>query len=263
MAIDELARKMDGFGVSPDPETLRYLEAAINELRELSAGVASAEGVASIAGDVQALGARIDHLALVSGASGLDSLAQRVNDLTQALDSRVEQMGPLPNNIEALIASINDKLDRSDSAPHDQAAFAQIERRIFLLLAVVYPDADMELIHAGMQDSQGADGARRRANAVELLDNLLERGLKKRFLPLLEELPRAERLRAVAEVYPQTEKTARNVLAELVKDETAWVRACATWTLSQTPGDGVSPAVTLSSLAATRRHVNLFSLKII
>ena len=48
---------------SPDPETLRYLEAAINELRELSAGVASAEGVASIAGDVQALGARIDHLA--------------------------------------------------------------------------------------------------------------------------------------------------------------------------------------------------------
>ena len=69
--IDELSRKMDGFGGnSPDPETLRYLEAAINELRELSAGVASAEGVASIAGDVQALGARIDHLAVVSGASG-------------------------------------------------------------------------------------------------------------------------------------------------------------------------------------------------
>jgi hypothetical protein len=86
--IDELARKMDGFGgSSPDPEMLRYLEAAINELRELSAGVASAEGVASIAGDVQALGARIDHLALVSGAGGLDSLAQRVNDLTHALDT--------------------------------------------------------------------------------------------------------------------------------------------------------------------------------
>jgi len=40
----------------PDPETLRYLEAAINELRELSAGVASAEGVAAIAGDVAGAG---------------------------------------------------------------------------------------------------------------------------------------------------------------------------------------------------------------
>ena len=63
--VAELSYKMDSLagGASPDPETLRYLEAAINELRELSAGVASAEGVASIAGDVQALGARIDHLA--------------------------------------------------------------------------------------------------------------------------------------------------------------------------------------------------------
>ena len=129
--IDELSRKMDGFGgSSPDPEMLRYLEAAINELRELSAGVASAEGVASIAGDVQALGARIDHLAVVSGASGLDSLAQRVNELTHALDTRVEQIGPLPSNIETLIKSLNDKLDGSDSGPQDQTAFAQIERRI-------------------------------------------------------------------------------------------------------------------------------------
>ena len=88
---------------SPDPETLRYLEAAINELRELSAGVASAEGVASLAGDVQALSARIDHIAETTGATGLDLLAHRVNELTQALDTRVEQIGPLPQNLEALV----------------------------------------------------------------------------------------------------------------------------------------------------------------
>jgi hypothetical protein len=108
------------------------------------------------------------------------------------------------------------------------------------LLAVIYPDADMELIHAGMQDTVGAEGVRRRANAVELLDNLLERGLKKRFLPLLEEQPRPERLRAVAEVYPQQTKSSRDVLAELVRDETAWVRACATWALAQAPVDGAA-----------------------
>jgi hypothetical protein len=48
--VSELSHKMDSLTVgSPDPETLRYLEAAINELRELSEGVASAEGVASLA----------------------------------------------------------------------------------------------------------------------------------------------------------------------------------------------------------------------
>ena len=129
--VAELSHKMDSFGgSSPDPETLRYLEAAINELRELSAGVASAEGVASIAGDVQALGARIDHIATVTGASGLDSLAHRVHELTHALDTRVEQIGPLPSNIEALVTTLSDKLNGADSFARDQAAFAQLEQRI-------------------------------------------------------------------------------------------------------------------------------------
>jgi localization factor PodJL len=130
--VAELSYKMDSFAgsSSPDPETLRYLEAAINELRELSAGVASAEGVASIAGDVQALGARIDHLATMTGATGIDSLADRVNQLTNALDTRVEQMGPLPSNIESLVKSLTDKLNGADSFARDQAAFEQLETRI-------------------------------------------------------------------------------------------------------------------------------------
>ncbi|TMJ03460.1 MAG: hypothetical protein E6G97_10025 [Alphaproteobacteria bacterium] len=129
--VVELSRKMDGLAVgSPDPETLRYLEAAINELRELSAGVASAEGVASLAGDVQALSARIDHIAERTGATGLDSLAQRVNELTQALDTRVEQIGPLPSNLESLVRTLTDKLNHSDTFARDQAAFEHLERQI-------------------------------------------------------------------------------------------------------------------------------------
>jgi localization factor PodJL len=134
--IAELSHKMDGFSggaSSPNPETLRYLEAAINELRELSAGVASAEGVASIAGDVQALAARIDHLATISGASGLDSLSHRVNELTQALDTRVDQMGPMPQHLEGLVNALTDKLNKSDTRGHEQAAFDQLESRIMSL----------------------------------------------------------------------------------------------------------------------------------
>ena len=129
--VSELAHKIDGMahGAS-DPEMLRYLEAAINELRELSHGVASAEGVAALAGDVQALGARIDHVAATTGANGLDSLAQRVHDLTQALDTRVENVGPMPQNLAALVSSLTEKLNGAGSTSRDQAAFEQLERRI-------------------------------------------------------------------------------------------------------------------------------------
>ncbi|MCA2982104.1 MAG: HEAT repeat domain-containing protein, partial [Myxococcaceae bacterium] len=106
---------------------------------------------------------------------------------------------------------------------------AQIEARLFLLLAVLYPDADMEQIAAGLRDALAADAARRRGNAVELLDNLLDRDLKARFLPLLEELPRAEKLKQVAEHYPPPGLDAKGALLSLAHDETAWVRACAIW----------------------------------
>ena len=154
--ISELAHKMDSLSAgSPDPETLRYLEAAITELRELSAGVASAEGVASLAGDVQALSARIDHIAERTGANGLDSLAHRVNELTQALDTRVEQIGPLPQNIEALVQALSDKLNHSDSATHDQAAFEHLERQILhigeKLDAAEHKTGDLRAIERGIQ----------------------------------------------------------------------------------------------------------------
>ena len=110
---------------------------------------------------------------------------------------------------------------------------AQAERRIFLLLAVLYPDADMEQIYAGIHDAAGADAARRRGNAVELLDNLLDRNIKRRFLPLLEELPRGKRLELVEDMYPPRSREARAVLVELCRDETAWVRGCAIWCLAQ------------------------------
>ena len=136
--ISELAHKMDAIGQSAgaDPELVRYLEAAIHELRDLSQGVASAEGVAALAGDVQALGARIDHIAATTGAAGIDSLAQRVNELTHALDTRLEEVGPLPTNLQSLVQSLSDKLNHTDSsAARDQAALAQLEQRIMGLAA--------------------------------------------------------------------------------------------------------------------------------
>lgn len=104
---------------------------------------------------------------------------------------------------------------------------ARAERRMFLLLAVLHPEAGMEHIHAGLGDIGDAQAARRRANAVELLDNLLERRLKRRLLPLVEDTGRAEKLHAAAEALELPTPTPAAALEELTRDENAWVRACA------------------------------------
>ena len=154
--VSDLARKVDSVATgSSDPEMLRYLEAAINELRELSHGVASAEGVAALAGDVQALGARIDHIAATTGATGLNSLAQRVNELTHALDTRVETIGPMPQNLAALVTSLTEKLNGADGASRDQAAFEQLERRIMSIADRIETadqrSGDLSAIERGIQ----------------------------------------------------------------------------------------------------------------
>lgn len=104
---------------------------------------------------------------------------------------------------------------------------SQTENRLFLLLAVLYPDAGMEAIYAGIRDATAEDAARRRANAVELLDNLLSRDLKKKILPLLDEMPRQLKLRAVSEFVKLPALGREETLTALCRDDSAWVRACA------------------------------------
>lgn len=110
------------------------------------------------------------------------------------------------------------------------------EERIFLLLAVLYPDADMERIYAGIHDASGAGAARLRANAVELLDNLLGRPLKRKLLPLVEEMPRAEQLRHAREILSIEQPTPEEALRRILDDETGWVRACGLWYSAQQGG---------------------------
>ncbi len=102
-----------------------------------------------------------------------------------------------------------------------------VEARAFALLAEVYPEAGIEFVYAGIRDASRRDATRLRANAVELLDNVLDRELKRRLLPLLEDSPRDAKLRAGTEIYPQPQRTTERTLMELLEDENAWVRACA------------------------------------
>jgi AAA family ATP:ADP antiporter len=121
-----------------------------------------------------------------------------------------------------------------------------IEGRIFLLLAVLYPDADMEHISAGIRDASGADATRRRGNAVELLENLLDRDLKHRFLALVEDIPRRERLSQVSLRYPAPTLSPEATLRELMQDEAPWIRACAVWCHAESVTKATEPDAALA-----------------
>lgn len=105
----------------------------------------------------------------------------------------------------------------------------QAEERIFLLLGILYPEAGLEGAYAGFRDASGQEAARRRANAIELIDNVAGRALRRKLLPLLDDGPIAVRLRAVAGHFPAPPEAPEEHLRALVEDETAWVRACAAW----------------------------------
>ncbi len=113
---------------------------------------------------------------------------------------------------------------------------ARIEHRLFLLLGALHPDADMAQIHVSIRAAGSNESRRRRANAVELLDNLLSRELKRKVLPLVDEMPRAARLEAVATALRLPSLGPAEARAQLCADESPWVRACALWVLESELG---------------------------
>jgi HEAT repeat protein len=142
----------------------------------------------------------------------------------------------------------------------------RIEQRAFVLLAVLFPEAGMEHIVAGLRRGGDGEQLRRRANAVELLDNLLDRPLKRILLPLLDEAPREVKLAAVMGQVPLLARDPGSALRRLQGDENAWVRACALWLtahlepqlleeLLPSATTDVSPVVRETALAAAGQHL--------
>jgi AAA family ATP:ADP antiporter len=124
-----------------------------------------------------------------------------------------------PNAADALLASaLADKL-------------AQTERRIFMLLAVLHVDTDIGQIHARIREATDTESTRRRANAIELLENVLSKPVRRIVLPLLDDMPRKQKIRAFA--YLLTSSSRLETVVALCRDDMAWVRACAIYYVAE------------------------------
>lgn len=91
--------------------------------------------------------------------------------------------------------------------------------RVFRLLSIIYPLKAIDLIHANLKSAQLTT----RANAVEVLDNLLEPDEKKRVLPLVEEQPRQKVLARGAEIYKLERKAPQDWIADYLTARDPWL----------------------------------------
>jgi CRP-like cAMP-binding protein/HEAT repeat protein len=95
--------------------------------------------------------------------------------------------------------------------------------RIFHLLALIYPPADI----AAAQWTIAHGDPRNRASASEYLDNLLTGPVRKMVMPVVEDLPRQERVRRGNVLIRTRPRDVEETLLQLINDDDQVISACA------------------------------------
>ncbi len=161
-AVHSLAKKVDMLGTSgPDANAFQQLQSAISALRGIVSHVASNEALEQLAGEVHALGQKIDSVAATAGggvdhSNALEILDQRVAHIADALESRVQNGGSVPPQLEAVIQGLTDKIERLQHSRGDDAAFAPLENRVAQLVEKLDASgarfSQLEAIERGLAD---------------------------------------------------------------------------------------------------------------
>jgi AAA family ATP:ADP antiporter len=99
----------------------------------------------------------------------------------------------------------------------------RMKSRIYMLLGLLYPWKD---IAAAQWTLQHGD-PRTRASASEYLDNILSGQLRKRLMPVLEDLPVDEKVRRANIVLKTRPRDVEETLLQLINDEDQVIAACA------------------------------------
>jgi hypothetical protein len=129
--VRDLSHRIDHLGSgSPDTGTLQQVEDAIAGLRDVAAQVASNGALTRLSDEIAALAARIDQIARPNDiADLLATLEQRIASIADALDQRTQLAPPLPQDLDAVVRELADKLEQIRFARSDPAGVRPIEDR--------------------------------------------------------------------------------------------------------------------------------------
>jgi hypothetical protein len=101
--------------------------------------------------------------------------------------------------------------------------------RILLLLEVLHPDERLGDVARSLVDPEAV----RRANAVEVLDSILPRELRRVFIPLVDESPRYLKLTAALGQVAVPARSRDGWVEALLADPSPWMVACAAYYAGQ------------------------------
>ena len=104
-------------------------------------------------------------------------------------------------------------------------------KRIFRLLGLRYPARDMYHAYLGLVHRQPG----KRASALEFLENLLDRRLRQRLMPLLESDSPEQALDHGARLFGWSLGSRREALDRLLQGPDSWLRVCAVYGLAGDP----------------------------
>jgi hypothetical protein len=100
---------------------------------------------------------------------------------------------------------------------------------IFRLLGLVYPPKSMYNAYRGVT----SHNRRIRANAVELLDNILSRYIKQMLFPIIDDSSKMAFMEQAAALWAMQSVTEKEAITMLIDGRDNWLRACALYTIGE------------------------------
>jgi AAA family ATP:ADP antiporter len=104
-----------------------------------------------------------------------------------------------------------------------------LEHMIFRLLGLIHTPESMRNAYRGVI----SHNARVRANAVELLDNVLNRNVKRMFFPIVDDSPRTGFMQKAYDLWAMESITDKEALTLLISSRDNWLKACALYTAGE------------------------------
>src|SRR5262249_1082943 len=122
---------------------------------------------------------------------------------------------------ELSLMRVDLRLDHDDVLMRDALSVRvkRTQQRLFKLLALIYPPKTLDLVATNLQSPVAAV----RANAVEILDNIMEGEHKRLIVPIAEDRPDQERVRVAVEELGLAHKTRGQWLEWLTGQGDRWL----------------------------------------
>jgi hypothetical protein len=142
-----------------------------------------------------------------------------------------------------------------------EALLRRHERKLglaFRLLEIRYPARTIQLVYTNLDSEDRAV----RANALEVADNVLSKEEARLILPLLEDLPLEDKLKAGEERFSLERRPPEEWLLRLLEDPEPWIVACALHLVRERRLEDVDDLVSKAMLArdAVVRETACFTL---